>query len=139
MAPWLAVAIGGAVGSVLRYSLDLIWPSNFGLATLVINVIGSFTIGVLVTGVFTRKTLPHWLPAALGPGLLGGFTTMSGFAQWMTSYILIGNMAIILAYLLGSVVLGLAAAWAGLALGRLIHREGAVEPDIDSPDWPEDA
>lgn len=77
----LAVAIGGALGTALRFSIDYLSPPlalPFGTSTIVINLVGSFVLGLLVAGVWTKETTPDWLKAGIGPGLLGSFTTLSG-------------------------------------------------------------
>lgn len=76
----MAVAAGGALGSVLRWALDLLlrggdWPWG----TLVINVAGSAALAALVVHL-DRHARPRWLGPALGTGLLGGFTTFSAYA-----------------------------------------------------------
>lgn len=71
------VGIGGALGSFLRYGVNVfIHMSVFPLATLCVNLIGTFTLGML-TGYFSKRKQP--VPLFLGTGLCGGFTTMSTF------------------------------------------------------------
>lgn len=74
----LAVALGGAVGAVLRFLVDrgitARWAPTFPAATLLINVTGSFVLGV-VTGL-SAVLGPVWT-LALGTGLCGGYTTFS--------------------------------------------------------------
>ncbi len=77
----LAVALGGALGTALRFILDYVSPPMglpFGTSTIVINLVGSCLLGFLVAGVWTKETTPDWLKAGVGPGLLGSFTTLSG-------------------------------------------------------------
>lgn len=74
---YLFVGIGGALGSFLRYGVNVfIHMPVFPLATLSVNLIGTFTLGML-TGYFSKRNQP--VPLLLGTGLCGGFTTMSTF------------------------------------------------------------
>jgi fluoride exporter len=85
MNQWLAfllVGLGGAVGSMLRYAVKLVLPqpdpAAFPWATLVVNVVGSFAIGLL-GGVLTGDSHERYRLFIL-VGVLGGFTTYSSFA-----------------------------------------------------------
>jgi fluoride exporter len=70
------VAIGGAAGAVLRWSAGVVWPeSAFPWTTLIINVVGSFGLALLPAIVISPA-----LQLFLGPGLFGGFTTLSAYA-----------------------------------------------------------
>lgn len=74
---YLFVGIGGALGSFLRYGVNVfVYTPVFPLATLSVNLIGTFTLGML-TGYFSKRDQP--VPLLLGTGLCGGFTTMSTF------------------------------------------------------------
>lgn len=78
---WLMVALGGALGSVLRYGAGRVAITYFGpftvLDTFFVNVTGSFGLGVFVTLTLDRAsvTTPAWGFVAVG--LLGGYTTFS--------------------------------------------------------------
>lgn len=110
----LAVFLGGAMGTALRLGIDLVLPASdgFPIATLAINVLGSFSLGLLVGRLW--PTAPHWLRTGLGPGLLGGFTTFSA----MTLAVITLPPLEVVAYLAASLVGGLLAAFAGLRLGH---------------------
>ncbi len=76
--PVLAVLVGGLLGTGLRLGLSALFPAadaEFPWATLLINVVGSFTLALLVARVW--PTAPAWLRAGLGSGVLGSFTTFS--------------------------------------------------------------
>jgi len=83
----LGVAIGGALGALSRYGVSLLLESStrnsslkdFPLATLLINVVGSFLLAVVVTLFQGGVLSPAW-KVALGTGFLGAFTTFSTFA-----------------------------------------------------------
>lgn len=114
----LAVLAGGMLGTLLRLSVDLLVPhgdEDFPLGTLLVNVLGAFVLGVLVSRVWPRASAP--LKALLGPGLLGSFTTFSAFAVSLVSLVSADEWLLAAAYLVATVALGLAAAWAGLRLG----------------------
>jgi CrcB protein len=116
----LLVALGGGVGAALRGAIDLL-AARVGLAappaTLAINLVGSFVAGLLVALVVERGALPAELRPLLIVGLLGGFTTFSAFAV-QTLRLGEGAPLSALAYVAASLLLGLLAAAAGLAIGR---------------------
>jgi CrcB protein len=122
----IAVGLGAAIGGILRYALSQLIVQRFGagfpFATLFINVTGSVLIGVLFEAVHVRASgAPGltWLFAAVG--ILGGYTTFSTFS-FETVALLASNAALGIAYAGGSVLLGCAGAWAGMALIRLALR-----------------
>ena len=106
----LAVIVGGMLGTALRLGLDTLVHQP--TSTLVVNVIGSFALGFLVARVW--PTAVPWLKAGLGPGLLGSFTTFSAFAVQVVA---LGFSLSSLLDIVLTMVLGLAAAFGGLALG----------------------
>jgi len=114
------VALGGAIGAALRYltnvsALRLFGP-GFPVATLVVNVVGSFLMGVLVV-VLARKGGNHLAPFLM-TGILGGFTTFSAFSLDALTLWERGQAASAFTYVAASVILSLAAIAAGLALAR---------------------
>lgn len=124
----VAVLIGGLAGTGLRLGIDALLPHQpdaFPLSTLLINVTGSFALGLLVARVW--PTAPDWLRFGLGTGLLGSFTTFSALAAAVVQLTVAGEQVVALVYLLLSLVLGIAAAAAGLRLGR---RPAAAVPQI---------
>lgn len=76
-----AVAVGGAVGALLRWSVGELAPATDGFpwATFAINVTGCFALGLLPALAVVRDHQP--VAVALGPGLLGGYTTLSAYAE----------------------------------------------------------
>ncbi len=130
----LAVLIGGAMGSLLRYGINLgTLAHGFPFGTLMENILGSFLLGVL-TGWFLYIKPAEWVKVGLGVGLCGGFTTMSTLAG---DVFLMGsqvNTVLTATYLLSSVIGGLLFAFIGIILGRRlaerrlsIHKEGEVK------------
>jgi CrcB protein len=118
----LAVAAGGALGSVARYLVGLASVRAFGLSfpwgTLIVNIAGSFLIGALV-GLFALKAgLSQELRLFLTVGVCGGFTTFSTFS--LDAWVLIerGAWWQAAAYVTGSVLLSIGGLVAGLYLAR---------------------
>ena len=118
----LAVAAGGALGSVARYLAGIGATKLFGLAfpwgTLLINVSGSFLIGVFVELFALKWDLPQEARVFLTVGICGGFTTFSTFS--LEAWLLMerGEWGYAAAYVAGSVVLSIAALILGLQLIR---------------------
>ena len=119
MNPFLQVAMGGAAGSVARYGVNraamAVFGPGFPVATLIVNVAGSFLMGLLVALLAQRGN--DWSPLLM-TGLLGGFTTFSAFSLDAVSLWTRGQHATAVAYVAASVALSLAALVAGIALGR---------------------
>lgn len=121
---WAAVAAGGLLGTELRYALVLLFPEPEGSVpwtTLGINVAGSFVLGALTTIWIARPHTAFWLRAAIGPGVLGSFTTFSALVLSVDRLAGEGFHGVWVAYLCLSVVLGLGAAAAGWRLGKVLH------------------
>jgi CrcB protein len=81
---YLLVALFGAAGSVLRYSLYLITPRflylNYPVSTVIVNLLGSFFIGVCIS-LFDKSIITENIRIYIAIGLLGGFTTFSTFSM----------------------------------------------------------
>lgn len=128
----LPVAIGGAIGTALRILLDIMLSLIFFtmslVSILVINALGSFLLGFLVAGLWTRPKTPHWMKLAVGPGVLGGFTTFSGvmlqalFIQdpWTTA----GYLALSIGTSLFAALLGI---WVGTPFAKKTITKRAVK------------
>ena len=131
MRTYLAVALGGLAGTGLRLACDLAFPHADGelpVETLIVNLVGTFALGWLVGGLWTRPTTPMWLKAGLGPGLIGSFTTLSAVMAALLVLTREGEAWLAAGYLLASVVGGLGLAAAGLRIGSLIaHRPMPTE------------
>lgn len=104
-----AVAAGGAVGAVLRWSCGEAVPDGPGLpgTTLAVNVVGSLLLALLPALAVVRRS--PVLQAAAGPGLLGGFTTLSAASEQTRTLLADGRPALALGYLLGTLAATLAA------------------------------
>ena len=120
----LAVAAGGAIGSVARYLVGIGSGKLFGMSfpwgTLIINVTGSFLIGALV-GLFAIKwDFSQTARLFLTVGICGGYTTFSAFSLEAWYLLERGQNASSLAYMVASVVLSLAALVGALQLIRAL-------------------
>ncbi len=116
---WLAVAIGGAGGSVLRYAVGLLLARTtlaFPVGTLVVNVVGSFLIGLFARWLSTPDLDAIWR-VALTVGFCGGFTTFSTFSAELVAMAHEGRLLRAAVYVIASVALGVAATLLGLAAG----------------------
>lgn len=116
----IQVALGGAIGAVARYltnvgAMRLIGP-GFPLGTVLVNVAGSFLMGVLV--VLMAERLGNRLAPFLMTGALGGFTTFSAFSLDAVTMWDRGQGAMAGLYVAGSVLVSILALVAGLALTR---------------------
>lgn len=124
MALTLWVGIGGAIGAILRHFLNIVIArvagSDFPWHTMLINISGSFAMGLLIALMAQRWNVSNELRAFLTTGILGGYTTFSAFS--LDFAFLVERKAYMLAgaYALGSVVVSLAAIFIGLALGRAV-------------------
>jgi CrcB protein len=118
------VALGGALGASTRYGLDRLieqrTSSLFPWATFTINITGCFVIGLLTVSIVERQHLPAWVRVGLVVGVVGGYTTFSTFAQETFELGEVHHLAIAFAYVAASVVVGLAAVYAGTLVGRAI-------------------
>lgn len=112
------VALGGAAGAVLRWSLTLARPDDpgtFPWTTFAINVVGSLLLALLPGWAAARRS--ERLTLLLGPGVLGGFTTFSS-ASAQTQALLEGHAWVAGAYLVGTLVACLAAVHLATRLTR---------------------
>lgn len=116
---WLAVGIGGAIGSMLRYLLSLTLNQNhWPYGTWIANLLGSFLIGFIFVWGREKGILPPVVYTLLVTGMMGGFTTFSSFSLEVVQFIQIGEWERAFVYVLASVVLGLCAVFLGLIVGR---------------------
>lgn len=117
----LLVALGGALGALARSGADA-FATRLGVAaplgTLAINVVGSFAAGLVATLITDRMLLPEAARPFILVGLLGGFTTFSALALQLTRMGEGGELLALIVYAAGSILLGVAAAAAGVALAR---------------------
>jgi len=123
MAVVVAVAAGGAIGSVSRYGVDRLIEARevgaFPLSTFVINVSGCLVVGFIIAALVDRRNAPDWLRAGLVVGFCGGYTTFSTFAQESLGLLEARDVAIALVNVGASVVIGMLAVLVGTRLGRM--------------------
>ena len=120
MISFLMVALGGALGSVLRYSMGFavahIWPQHLYIATVLVNIIGCFLIGCAFSWFVLRPDVSEMTPLLLMTGFLGGFTTFSTFSLDALRIFNEGQPIQALLYMGVTLVGGLLATWLGMAL-----------------------
>ena len=118
----VAIALGGAARRLARYWVATSVGARVhvgGAGTFAVNLIGALAIGLILGTVESRfPATPRWVTLGLTTGILGGFTTFSAFAYDAVGHVEAGDTALAVAYVIGTVVLGIAAAAGGLALGR---------------------
>ncbi len=116
-----SIALGGAVGSVLRYLVNRLvgQPDGLPWGILVVNLSGTLALGLIATLVLERIGVSDNLRLAITVGLLGGYTTFS--TVWLDTLHLLngGRWFWALMNLLVSAIGGLAAAWLGQQLARI--------------------
>jgi len=121
----LAIAAGGAIGAVGRHYVGvyaLKWLGTaFPYGTLVVNVVGSFLMGVLVASMTVKWNVGNELRAFLTVGLLGGFTTFSAFSSDFATLMERGETVLAAGYVAVSVALALVGMFAGMSLMRVLH------------------
>lgn len=129
MQGWLAVGVGGALGSMARHAMNRFvvhnWPAlQVPAATIAVNVSGCVIAGVLAGAVVAARPAPslYWREFLL-VGVLGGFTTFSTFSLETVALLRAGAHGIALASVGAQLFGGLAGAYAGLvAAERLLSR-----------------
>ena len=118
----LLVAVGGALGSVLRYLAALAGARflgpNWPYGTFFVNITGSFLMGVAIELIARRFNASNELRLFVATGILGGYTTFSSFSLDASALFERGGLTDALTYVLTSVLLGILALFAGLALVR---------------------
>lgn len=119
--PWLIVFLGAGIGGALRHGANLAGTrllGSFPGATMAVNVLGSFAMGLLAGWFLARPGASQELRLFLTTGLLGGFTTFSAFS--LDAALLIERHAYVIAaaYVLGSVAGAIGALFLGLAIFR---------------------
>ena len=114
---FLLVALGGALGSVLRHTASLIIPAkHFPWPTLAVNIAGSFLIGLILALSTKEESFLYNWKLFLATGICGGFTTFSAFSLENMELLQNGKYLLAATYIALSVVLGIAAAFAGFKL-----------------------
>ena len=113
---FLMVGLGGAAGSMLRYGMTLLCSAlslSGNVATFVVNILGSFLLGL-----FTGCCREGSLLLLLTVGLCGGFTTFSTFSMQNVRMLQEGRIGTALIYILATIIVCIAMAWLGYRLGQ---------------------
>lgn len=120
----LSIAAGGALGAVSRFCLGNLISRIIGSAlpygTFVINIVGCFFMGLIMTMIIERGMLSAAWRLLLCVGFLGGFTTFSSFGYETLMLLQEEKIVAVLAYVGGSIILGLMSAALGVAVGKLL-------------------
>jgi CrcB protein len=112
------IGLAGAAGAITRYGVGrAVGARTFPWATLSINVVGSFLLGVLLAGPGSTRWSTT-VTTALGVGFLGAFTTFSTFTYETDELLRDNRPAMAVAYVGLSLALGLAAGAIGYVVGR---------------------
>jgi fluoride exporter len=124
---YIAIGVGAGLGGVCRYAITSFFVARFGaglpFGTFFINLSGSFLIGLISELAQTRALgIDPLLRIAATAGFLGGYTTFSTFAFETRTLAGEREWAASLTYALSSVILGVAACYAGVVLARLAER-----------------
>ena len=123
MGNFLAVAIGGATGSVFRYSIILLTVRVLGAmpyyATLTVNLLGCLVMGFFAETILAKAQVAESVKLLATTGLLGGFTTFSSFAFDAGRLLNTGASLAALVYMLVSVIGGIVLFFLGLYMGKL--------------------
>ncbi|HWL78508.1 CrcB family protein [Microbacterium sp.] len=129
----LLVAVGATVGTLLRASIELVFPHAPGewpWATFAINILGSLALGALIEALALRGPdtgRRRMLRLGVGTGVVGGFTTYSTFVVEIDRLATAGAVSMALVYTLASVVLGVVAAAIGAGVAASVF--GRREPE----------
>ena len=120
----LVIALGAALGANLRYGLSIWaaqhWGTTFPYGTLLINVLGSFAIGVVMVLLTTRLAVADAWRLLIVTGFLGGFTTFSTFSYETYGLLVAGSWLEAGLNMFGSVGLGMVGVFLGAGLARLL-------------------
>ena len=121
---FLLVFLGGGIGSMLRYGVNLasaaILGPNFPWGTLLVNIVGSIAMGLLAGWSAFRGEDGHLIRVFLATGVLGGFTTFSAFSLDVALLWERGQTGAAAVYALGSVAVAIIGVFTGLAIMRAL-------------------
>jgi fluoride exporter len=128
-----AVAAGGAIGAVTRWAVTEAFPArgaDFPWSTFGINVVGSFALALLPAFLVVRSN--RTLTVFLGPGILGGFTTLSAYSEQSRALLADGHVGTAGLYVVGTIAacllaVRLADRWSTARQRRLFAHEGGDE------------
>ncbi len=122
---YLPIAVGGVIGTTARYEMALLLPTtkgHFPFATLIVNIFGSFVLGLLLESLSTSQSdvgLSRRLRLLIGTGFCGSLTTFSTFATEADLLIKSHDVTLALAYLAVTILAGLLATTFGIKVANL--------------------
>ncbi len=120
----LAVAIGGALGAVMRWltasTIQKMVGGAFPWGTFAVNALGSFLLGFLFVWLIERSTASELVRLAITVGFMGAFTTFSTYSLESVRLLQEGALALALGNVVGQVVVCLTLTWLGVQLARLL-------------------
>lgn len=126
MTMFLYAAIGGAIGAAARYGVNVTTPKllghGFPWGTMIVNVGGSFVMGVLIAMMALAWSTSQEMRVFLITGVLGGFTTFSAFSLDFAALYERKEYGMAFGYAGSSVVMSLIAVFAGLYLARTVFQ-----------------
>lgn len=120
----LSVGVGGGLGALIRYFVaSWVQPagSAFNWGILIVNITGGLLMGMIVEAGALKLSLSPEMRAFLTTGILGGYTTFSTFSLDSALLLQKGEYALAAFYVIGSVVLSIAALFAGLWMVRSFY------------------
>jgi CrcB protein len=119
---YLIVFIGAGIGGALRHGVNVgaarLFGFGFPFGTFIVNVVGSFVMGLFAGYFAYRAGIPQHVRLFLTTGILGGFTTFSSFSLDAALLIERQSLGLAAGYMVGSVAAGLSALFFGLAVFR---------------------
>jgi CrcB protein len=118
----LAIALGGALGTPARYAVERfvhVAPDSFPWSTFTVNITGSLVLGLLLTLIIERWPPSLYLRPFAAIGFLGAYTTFSTYMVETDLLLKDGQVGVALAYVFGSLFVGLVAVYLGVVIGRL--------------------
>ena len=123
----LAIALAGALGTLARYGLAGLvqrklpaWAAAFPFGTAIVNIIGCFFFGLLLSALTQRWSISPELRAAILVGFMGAFTTFSTYIFESRQLLADSEWILAFANLTGQILIGLAALLTGMALGKAL-------------------
>jgi fluoride exporter len=120
---YIAVGVGALLGANLRFVVANLaaehLPPDFPYGTLMVNITGSFAIGVILSLIGERAGISPLWRLFFVTGFLGGYTTFSSYAWETLALVQTGNLLPAAIYVLGSNGVGLIGVWLGATLARL--------------------
>jgi len=122
MAKYVLIGLGGFLGAISRYIVGdwaaQKWGALFPYGTLIINLAGSFLLGLFLSAATERLLIDPRLRLFLATGFLGAFTTFSTLTYESVDLWLNGGRWLALVNIVGSLLLGALMAWLGIWLGK---------------------